>query len=314
MAAKLQIFRSASGASASFAAKVPIQSRSTNKMTTAPDLVGQTPKLPSLPAVYLQLRQALNDPAISIAQLGDLISHDPALAARLLQVVNSPLYGLPGRVHTVSRAIAILGMHQVHDLVIASCLTTTFRNVRPAEMDMARFWYGSMFRALAARHLARACRCIDPERPFINGLLSDLGHLILYLNMPIQALEAQRLARQTGMTLVQAERQLIGCDYAEVGGELLSTWHLPPAICTAVRQHAEPSADGAYALEAAIIHIAAFVAGVDAGQPNPLGPDIAPAAWRATGLDGGMVPLVSEKVASEIDAVVELFFPRSAAA
>lgn len=283
-------------------------------MPSAAEIVAQAPRLATLPSVYLKVRRALDDPQISIMELARVVATDPAIAARLLQVVNSPFYGLGGRVHTISQALSILGMQQVHDLVVASCLATTFRGIRPAQIDMTLFWYGSVFRALAARRLARACRLIDAERPFIDALLSDVGHLVLYLQLPEAAMQARTLMRRMRIPLTQAEQQTVGCDYAEVGQALLGAWGLPVAMQEAVGAHAEPPAEGAHALAASIVHIAAFLACSGTDGELPFGPDIAPAAWRATGLDPAALPELQAAAAAEVADVMELFFPRRAAA
>jgi HD-like signal output (HDOD) protein len=283
-------------------------------MPTAAEIVAQSPRLASLPSIYLKVRRTLADPQVSITELARVIASDPALTARLLRAVNSPYFGLPGRVESISRALSILGMQQIHDLVVATCVATTFRSVRPAEMDMTLFWHASLFRALAARRIARRCHLIDAERPFIDALLADLGHLILYLHMPQEAIEARRRARTSDVRLPEAERQLIGCDYTQIGESLLRTWQLPEAICAAVGQHAEPPADGQYALGAAITHIAAFIAAASCDEPSLPGSEIAACAWSLSGLDPAAVPDIVAAVQAEIGQVMGLFFPQRAAA
>ena len=91
----------------------------------------------------------------------------------------SSLYLVVKHVDTVSRAISLVGIQQVHDLVLATSVARTFRN-----MDMKKFWLRSVYCALIAQKLAELSSSIDRERMFVAGLLHDIGHLILYCELP----------------------------------------------------------------------------------------------------------------------------------
>ena len=95
-------------------------------MSTPQELVACVEKLASLPAVYHRIRDLLDDPDSSVLELSEAVSSDVAITARVLRVVNSVLYGFPGKVETVSRAVNLMGMQQVHDLVLSTSVIGAF--------------------------------------------------------------------------------------------------------------------------------------------------------------------------------------------
>ena len=164
-------------------------------MHSSQELVSQIEMLTSLPDVYERVRAQVDATDGSIAEVARLVGADPALSARLLRLVNSALYGPRGRIDDVLRAVTLLGLHQVHDLVLAMSLQATFAGIRPARLDMQRFWRSSLLTGLAARAAAQAAAQPTAERLFVIGVLSDIGHLVLYQTVPELAAMAQRWHR-----------------------------------------------------------------------------------------------------------------------
>ncbi|MCW5623238.1 MAG: HDOD domain-containing protein [Burkholderiales bacterium] len=150
-------------------------------MRTPGELVASVRHLASLPASFQRVKQVLDDPRGSGTQLAELIACDPGMSAAVLRVVNSAYFGIPGGVETVSHALWVLGMQRVHDIVLATSLATTFRGIPAAQMDMERYWRASVLRSVAARGAARLHGITDLERLLVEGLLADIGHLVMYL-------------------------------------------------------------------------------------------------------------------------------------
>jgi HD-like signal output (HDOD) protein len=232
-------------------------------MHSAQELVAQVGALASLPSICLRIREQLDSADGSITEVARLVAADPALTARLLRVVNSALYGYGGQIETVLRAINILGLQQVHDLVLAISLGASLAGIRPERMDMARFWRGCVLCGLTAREIGRGCGLPSAERLFVIGLLADLGHLVLYQTVPALADEA-RIGSETGdESLDAAERRIIGCDHAEVGATLLDQWQLPDVFVDIVGAQLNPRLVRDNAYEAAIVHVATHVVRAD---------------------------------------------------
>jgi len=279
------------------------------------DLINANLRLPSLPASFVRAKQCIDDPNSSLAAVGVVIAHDPALSARLLRLANSAFFGYAARVDTVPRAVILLGTQQVHDLLLATSVATAFQGIPPELVDMSAFWRNSVRCAVAARLLAARCNVLDSERLFVEGLLYDVGHLLMYQALPELAAEALARARAAGRDPSVVERELIGFDYAALGAELLAAWKLPESLVEAVRHHLDPWRAERFPLEAAIVHVASRIARFEAaGCDAP--PDCAVTAtvWRLIGLSEAVLEPLAEEVRQHgANAYALIFSPRHAA-
>lgn len=271
-------------------------------------------ELPSLPLVVSRLNRLLSDPTASMTQIAQLIRQDPALAGRVLKVVNSPIYPYAGRIDSLSRALTILGVRELRSLAYALTATQLFRGIPGELVDMERFWRHSLYTALAARALTEAALGREIERFFIEGLLHDLGALLLLAAWPDQARRAVELARERGTSVAEAERELMGFDHAAVGGELMAHWGLPGSVVTAVRYHHAPQdAEGA-AFDVALIHLADRIAdSLPEGRLYDLEPAPIPEeTWTTLGLAPDVLDGVTRRVRYEFDGACQALLPATA--
>ncbi|TAH53108.1 MAG: HDOD domain-containing protein [Betaproteobacteria bacterium] len=280
-------------------------------MYSAQELVSQIEALTSLPTVYQRIREQLDSPEGAIHEVARLVSADPALTARLLRVVNSAMYGYDGMIDSVNRAVTILGLQQVHDLVLAMSLESVFRGIRPEAMDMNRFWRASVMRGLTARAIALACQQTAPERIFVIGLLADLGHLVMYHGVPRLALEAASQATASGEALYAVERRTIGCDFAEVGATLMDHWKLPASFAGVIGAQTVPRLGGDYAQDASVVHVANHIVHADelALSSEEAAAGVDPLVWATLDLQPVAIASIREEAELHLAAYVSLFFP-----
>jgi putative nucleotidyltransferase with HDIG domain len=269
------------------------------------DLVKGAVRLVSLPEVFLKVSRMVDDPRASGIMIARVIGEDPALTARLLRIANSPLYGFPARIDTISRAIAVIGTRGLRDLVLAYAAIDMLSHFKGGPIDMEDFRRRSLLCALTARLLGVRCRVIEPESLFVSGLLHDIGQLIIASKLPEMARETRLRARDSGMQLHLLERAVIGFDHAEVGGELLRQWQLPEQIWEAVKYHHAPGEAQHSPLHTAILHIADVAADVpvspvlssrdETSLAHQLAAEINPIAWALTALNADtLMPLYRE--------------------
>ncbi len=278
-------------------------------MSSPEELVSGTETLVSLPEVYFKVKALVDDPEAGAADLADVIAHDPGLTARFLRIANSAVFGFTGRVETVSRAVAVMGMQQVHDLVLATSVARAFSGLPTKLLDMAKFWRDSVYLAILCRLLAVRCNVLDSERLFVEGLLSDVGHLVMYLKVPGPVRQALTYARQEHRPLHEMERKHVGCDYAQVGGALMKHWGLPQSLELAIRYQTEPSAAGDHVLEASILHIAVHNAADSKTEETTVTPKVEEVAWQVTGLSKQEFDTVCSEAYDQLAAVMDMFFP-----
>jgi HD-like signal output (HDOD) protein len=216
-------------------------------------------RLVTLPEVYLRLRELVDQPDFSMADVALLIGQDPALTTRLLRLVNSPYFGLVSKIDTAFRAVSMLGVRQVHDLVLATSVARSFSDQANDVMDLSTFWQCSLLRGLLARELARTTGQGDGDGLFIAGLLADIGHMIMYQTVPGPCRQALATAVERDQPLYLAEREIIGIDHARVGGMLMRQWQLPPRLREATEFQVEPRRALEFPRETCIVHIATLL-------------------------------------------------------
>jgi HD-like signal output (HDOD) protein len=280
-------------------------------MPAALELVNSVKKLLTLPHVYLRVKTVMEDPNASMVDMAKVISGDPALTVRLLKVVNSSFYAFGGRVETITRALSILGTQQVHDLVLATSVASAFARLSPNVMSMEAFWRHSVYCALGARSIAKRCNVLDSERLFVEGLLSDIGHLVMYQAIPELAARALETAARAELPLHQVERDIIGCHFAEVGAELMHSWSLPASIEGPVRYHAEPALGADHAFEASILHLARqlSLAAASNAAVDAFAASVDAQAWHSTGLTSDCYAVLRSDIDGQVGAVVSIFYP-----
>ncbi len=266
-------------------------------MASAREVVTEVTDLLSLPEVYLAVRRLMDDPDSCIADFGEVIGRDPGLTTRLLRMANSAFFGYATRIDTVTRAIGMMGTEQLHDLVLATASTRVFRGVPNDLVTMSQFWHRSVFCAILARLLAARCNVLDSERLFVAGLLHGVGHLVLYHHLPQQSSSALSVSREQHIPVHEAERRTLGFDYAEVGGELMRFWNMPPSLAEPVAHHLEPHRARNCLLETCLVHLAATLtveAELGDTAPGRIAP-VSPLAWQVTELSrDGIEPLKQE--------------------
>jgi HD-like signal output (HDOD) protein len=228
-------------------------------MASAQELVQSFTNVFTLPEVYFRVREVVDNPDSAMDDLASALKIDPAISARLLKIVNSPLYGFPKQIDTITRTVNLIGMQAVSDLVTATTIGRTFSGMTSHLMNLSAYWRKSVLCALMAGKIAKACGVEDSERFFIEGLLRDIGHLVLYQTVPQRAQSALVEAGNLSTPLADVEQASIGCDYTEVGAELIRSWGMPTQIEQAIRHQLKPNEAGEFTLHASIVHLAGVV-------------------------------------------------------
>ena len=102
--------------------------------------VVKSAQLISLPDIYIKLKELMDDPEYTMAEIALLVGRDPGMAGRFLRVVNSPLYRRIRKIETVSQAVSLLGIRQVHDIVLSASIAEAFEGIQTEVMNMKKFW------------------------------------------------------------------------------------------------------------------------------------------------------------------------------
>lgn len=193
--------------------------------------------IPALPASAVRIIQLAENQETSADDLVKVIQDDPALTARTLKVVNSPLFGLPRQVSAIKQAVVIIGTRAIKVLALSFSLVDVMRRQSGGSFDHQNYWRRSLTTASSAKLLASLCMPKDADLAFTCGLLSDIGVLALWRAIPVQYSAVLLDLESSGETLVERECRLLGLHHAEVSRAMLAAWTLPEIICEAVGTH-----------------------------------------------------------------------------
>ncbi|MCK5828746.1 MAG: HDOD domain-containing protein [Methylococcales bacterium] len=219
-------------------------------------LVKDSLELFSLPDIYFQISEMINDPRFTVQDIGAVIGRDPALTVRLLKIVNSSLYGFQSRVDRVSRAITIIGIEELKNLVLATSVVTKFRKIPTELVDMTDFWLRSVRCGMIAKFLAIERDVLHRERLFLTGLLHDIGSLVFYYKLPEKALEVLQEAKHNRCLIAGLEQEKIGFTHAELGSVLVKSWGLPESLYESIGHYLRPELAQVNKLDTYLLNLA----------------------------------------------------------
>ena len=201
------------------------------------DLVAEITQLPVQPGAAMRLLWMLEDPRTSASDLGRLIESDPALSTQVIRLANTAFYGLSGKVSSAWRAVTVLGLATVRALATTAAFDLFSEKGRSVPDD---FWPHCVLTAASASVVARRVG-VPVNDAFSAGLLHDLGAALVFRRAPRRYDSAlERMAEDSELTLVEAERAEFGISHAEVGAAALGVMKFPPEFVNAVGNHHAP--------------------------------------------------------------------------
>lgn len=197
------------------------------------DYIEQASDLFVLSDSFIRIRELIDDDASTIDDISEVILLDPALSSAVLKLANSPFFNYPGKIDTISKAVLVLGITEVYNLVIAYFSAEALKNIEVEQSYLDEFWVKSIDCALLMKYLGSNLGVAHAERLFILGLLHNLGELLVHQISPEnhQACEKYNLK-----ALPWAKQQeVLGFTYGECSSGMLREWHLPYALFSAIR-------------------------------------------------------------------------------
>ncbi len=202
--------------------------------------IAEISHIATLPEVTLKIIKLVEDPDSTAQDLNKIISNDPALGARILKVVNSAFYGLPGQIGSINRAIVLLGLNAVKNIAIAASLAKLFRGGKIAQnFDARDLWTHSIATATTTRMLGHKIGLGLPDEAFLAGLIHDIGIMVEVQARRSKFVEALE-ATDRGLSFREAEAQLIGATHEQFGYELCKVWKFPTNLQHVAGYHHRP--------------------------------------------------------------------------
>ncbi|MEG2171886.1 MAG: HDOD domain-containing protein [Desulfovibrionaceae bacterium] len=210
--------------------------------------------LPTLPTVLEEAMELMESKKANMTQVAAIIGRDQVLTTKLLKMVNSALYGFPGRIASIQNAVALLGMNVVKGLIIS----TVAMDYMLKHQSLLR--EHSIACSTAAREVAIHLRLPGLEDFITAGLLHDFGKVIITTQLPEQCAEISTLMYASTMTAKEAETAVLGFSHEQVSAWLANLWHLPAQLTAAMQYHHAPLQAEAHTTLACGVHLANFFA------------------------------------------------------
>lgn len=182
-----------------------------------------------------------SNPNSSLAELLDVIKYDQGMTANLLRICNSAYFGLKNKIVSIKQAVAYLGLNKVASLVVLGHSADNFKKAQVGyDLNEGELWRYSVSSALIAEDLAETKRLENISLIFTSALLKDIGKVILSAYVKDSFEDINKAVQDRGLTFVDAEKEVIGIDHAELGARVAEKWNFNPAMVDIIRNHHDP--------------------------------------------------------------------------
>jgi HD-like signal output (HDOD) protein len=182
---------------------------------------------------FVRIKELIDGEQSTIDHIADVILLDPALVATILKLANSSFFNFPGKIDTISKALLVLGITEVYNLVIAFFTNRAFKRVNVEQDYLDDFWCKSVDCALIVKYIGSKLNIPNAERLFIIGLLHNLGELVVQQISPEKILAANNFS--SPQLPWEKQHDELGFTYGECSAELLKQWQLPYSIIEPIR-------------------------------------------------------------------------------
>ncbi len=268
------------------------------------EFIKEIKDLPTLPTLYISLRDKLYDPRSSASDIAHILASDQSICSNILKIANSAFYGLSGRITTIPHAIVVIGFNGIHHIVLNMTMTQMVTGQTAIEgFDMISFWEHSLAVGTIAKIIGKRCKGVSQEEIFTAGLLHDIGKIVIYKHMPEKFAEIMNIVRTRDLLIREAEEQVLSLDHTQIGTALLEYWRFPDFLARTTAYHHNPVVAKEKTKAAAIVHLADILARaleIGSGGDDKIPPLVAE-AWQELSLTEYDLDQIIDEVDPEME-------------
>ncbi len=191
--------------------------------------------LPTIPPTITELLRLMDSEDISLKEIADFISQDQSLSARILKIINSPVYGFPGRISSINQSLVLIGTGALKGMLLGVSIFDIM------EKTMVGLWEHSIGTAIAAKIIAAKAGIKEIEDASVAGLIHDIGKVALGVCYPELYKETLNIAKENQIYIFDAEEKILGVNHAEAGSWLARKWNFPFSLVYPIEYHHRPS-------------------------------------------------------------------------
>lgn len=201
------------------------------------ELLAKLQDMPTLPVIAMKVSELINDPNSTSGDIASILKQDQVLTAKILRLVNSSYYAVPGGVTDVQKALAFLGFNTVAQLVLSLSVFSMFSKFGTDDLSMKDFWMHALATAVCAEVISKNYKVAKPEEVFTCGLLHDIGKLVLHEIDPTRLTQILTESREKKTGFIDVEREHEFLSHAYIGEMMAARWGLPQVVRQAIRYH-----------------------------------------------------------------------------
>lgn len=268
-------------------------------MLTPEEIITGNTELASPPDIYQKITSTLDDPTKGAIDLAKIIDLDAGLATRILRLVNSAFYSFSANITSISHAVSIIGATELRNLVLTTVVVERFSQLPNGLISMDKFWSISVKCALYSRSLGQHHKSYaGMDSLFICGLLHRIGLIIIYSKLPELARSAILLSDEQSLSETEAQDELLGFNYADVGAALAKQWQLPEVIQVTLQNHLNPESNQPHSVESGIICLARELSEIDTSDQEAISKLLEPnhPLWEIAELKSELLEIVLPEV------------------
>lgn len=255
--------------------------------------------LPTLPGVIKKLTSISEDNKATVEEMARVVSADHTLSAKVLKLVNSPFYGFPGRISTVSHALVLLGVNVIKSLALCSSIFELM------EKSVVGLWEHSLGAGMAAQIISKKLGLPDAEEISTAALLHDIGKVIIKINLHEECKNIEMMIAEKEIPMIEAEREILETDHADIGEWLGQNWFLPEKLIEPIACHHNVEKSEVYRNRTSVVHLADVL--IKASGFGFSGDDFVPLLHPTVWKDLDLSDALMEELIEEIeDKIVEI--------
>lgn len=204
------------------------------------EIADQTLEIATLPEITMRIIAVVQDPSSTAHDLHKIVRNDPALSARVLRVVNSAFYGLPGQIGSIDRAIMLLGLNAVKNIAIAASIGKMFKSsVVCDDFSGKELWTHSVAVGATNKLITTEIGLELPDEAFLSGLIHDIG-LVAVMQCHRDKIPQVVDLVKAGVPYRKAEEEVLGANHEEIGAALTAKWKFPRSFQYVSGYHHDP--------------------------------------------------------------------------
>lgn len=203
-------------------------------MMNAQQVLDQIKEIPAMPNVIVKALGIIKDDTSGTKELSEIMAYDQALTSQVLKLVNSAYYGFAQEITSVGKALALLGMTQTKNIVIAVAMKPMLTSQGGKDM-----WKHSLKCAVACEYLAEKTGLVDSGDAFTIGFLHDIGKILLNI-VDTMTYQKVKTAVKNGQDIIEAENEYFEANHADMGFLLAKKWKLSVLLANCIKYHHDP--------------------------------------------------------------------------